>query len=177
MGAVEAIERACVLCAHCIQNDWASTAMNLHQICVKLHHSSAETIWMIEKAAGMGNWWLVASSRQWACSCITSGADIFGKTSNHPGYSAPLWTRFDALWLLAFPQTKITFEREEISDHWCHLGKHNGAADGNWENCVESQGAYLEGNWGFLSCVECFFYPVSSLTNVSIFHITWMDTF
>ena len=32
MGVVNAIEWACVLCGHCIQNDWASRATNLHQI-------------------------------------------------------------------------------------------------------------------------------------------------
>ena len=42
---------------------------------------------------------------------------FFGETSNHPGDSAPLQPRFGAPWLLAFPKTKIAFEREEISDH------------------------------------------------------------
>ena len=45
-----------------------------------------------------------------------SCAEFFGETSNHPGDSAPLQPRFGALQLLAFPKTKITFEREEISD-------------------------------------------------------------
>ena len=31
-GAVDTIEWACVPCGHCIQNDWASRATNLHQI-------------------------------------------------------------------------------------------------------------------------------------------------
>ena len=39
---------------------------------------------------------------------------FFGKTLNHSGDSAPLQPRFGALQLLAFPQTKITFERQEI---------------------------------------------------------------
>ena len=38
---------------------------------------------------------------------------FFWKTPNHPGDSAPLWPRFGTLWLLAFPKTKITFEREK----------------------------------------------------------------
>ena len=45
-----------------------------------------------------------------------SRAEFFGET-NHPGDSAPLQSRIGALQLLAFPKTKITFEREEISDH------------------------------------------------------------
>ena len=58
-------------------------------------------------------------------------AEFFSKTSNHPGDLAPLQPRFGALKLLAFPKTKITSEREEISDSRCNSGKYNGAADGN----------------------------------------------
>ena len=56
------------------------------KFCIKLEHSSAETIWMIQKATAMGNWWLVASS-QHTRSSIASHAESFGKTSNHPGDS------------------------------------------------------------------------------------------
>ena len=58
----------------------------------------------------------------------------FGETSNHPGDSAPVEPRFGNPWLLAFPKTKVTFEREEISDHQWDSGKYDRAADGNWEN-------------------------------------------
>ena len=51
----------------------------------------------------------------------------------------------------------------------------NRAADGDWENCVRSQGAYFEGDWGII--VLCRMLLVSSSINVSIFHITWLDTF
>ena len=77
--------------------------------------------------------------------------------------------RFGTLWLLAFPKTKITFERKEISDCQWDSGKYNGEADGDWENC--------EGDSASLSYVQCFLYLVSSSINVSIFHITWLDTF
>ena len=73
---------------------------------------------------------------------------VFVKTSNHPGDSASLQPKFGTLQLLTFPKTKIIFEREEISDHRWDSGKYNGAADGDWENCVWSQGAYFEGDWG-----------------------------
>ena len=53
------------------------------KFCMKLEHSSTETIWTIQKAAAMGEWWLAASSRQRTLSCITSHAEFFGKTSNH----------------------------------------------------------------------------------------------
>ena len=66
-------------------------------------------MWMVQKAAVTGNWWLAASSWQHACTCVMSYAEFFGKISNHPGDSSPPWLRFSALWILAFPKTKITF--------------------------------------------------------------------
>ena len=122
---------------------------------------------MTQKASAVGNWWLAASSQQWAPSCIMSYVEIFGETSNHPGDSAPLKPRFGALWLLTFPKTKVTFEREEISAIWGDSGKYDRAADGNWENCVRAQGAYFAGDWVSLSCVQCCLYLVSSSINVS----------
>ena len=130
-------------------------------------------MWIIQKATAMGNWWLAASWQQSAHSCIMSHAE-FGKTVNHPGDSAPLLPRFGTLWLLAFSKTNITFEREEISDHWWNSRKYDRAADGDWENW----GPYFEGDWReSLSYVQCFLYLASSSVNVSIFHSTWLDTF
>ena len=124
---------------------WSSHSKWLQWICikfrVKLEHSSKKTIWMIQKSTAIGNWWLAASSRQCTRSCIASCAKLFGETSNHPGDSAPLQSRFGTLRILTFPKTKITFERQEILDCWWDSGKYNIAADGNWENCVRSQGA------------------------------------
>ena len=125
----------------------------------------------------MGNWWLAASSRQCACSSIMSSAEFFGKISNHPSDSTPLQPTFGVLWLLVFPKTKITFEREEISDHWWDLGKYDGAADGDWENCVRSQGAYFEGNWGIIVLCTMFLVSCIFFNKSSIFHITWLNTF
>ena len=79
-------------------------------------------------------------------SFITSPAGCSGEISNHPGDSALLQPRFGALQLLAFPKAKVTFEREEISDHRWDLWKYNRAADGDCENCVRSHGAYSEGD-------------------------------
>ena len=86
---------------------------------------------------------------------------------------SPLEARFGTLWILAFPKTKITFEREEISDHWWDSWKYNGAADG--ENCVRLQGAFFKGDWGIV--VLCTMFLVSSSINVFVFHSTWLDTF
>ena len=72
----------------------------------------------MDDSEGCSNEQLVIGSfiRQRTCSCITNHAELFGETSNHPGDLALLQLRFGALLLLAFPKTKITFEREEISD-------------------------------------------------------------
>ena len=135
-----------------------------------------ETIWVTQKATATGNQRLPAAPTwQCACSWISFHVEIFGKISNHPDDSVPLQTRFGTLWLLAFTKTKITFEREEISDCWWDSGKYNGAADGNWESYVRSQGAYFEEDWGII--VLCAMFLVSSSINISIFHITWLNTF
>ena len=129
---------------------------------------------MIQKAAAMGNWWLTASSRQ----CVHSASHLVQSSlvkHQITQVTQPLQPRFDALWLWAFPKTKITFEREEISNHWRDSGKHNRAADGNWESCVKSQGDYFEGDWGII--ILCTMFLVSSSVNVSIFHSMWLDTF
>ena len=68
------------------------------KFCMKLEHSSAETIRMIQTAATIGNWWLEASSQQHTHSRITSSAQLFGKTSRHPGKSGPPTTQ---IWCLA----------------------------------------------------------------------------
>ena len=70
--------------------------------------------------------------------------------------TAQIWHR-----LLAFPKTKITFEREVISDCQWDSEKYDGAADGDWENCVRSQSAYFEGDWGVT--VLCTMFLVSCL--------------
>ena len=116
------------------------------KFCVKLEHSPAETSWMTQKAAALGSWWLAASSQQHACLCVRSHAEFFGETSNHPGDSAPLQPRFGTLWFLAFPKTKITIQRREISECPWDSGKYDRAADSNWTNCVRSQSAYFEGD-------------------------------
>ena len=120
---------------------------------------------MIQKATSMSNCWLAASCQMWHhdnepahASCLVQ---LCGETSTRPGYSVPLKPRYGALWLLVFPQTKITFEREEISNCQWDSGKYGGAADGDWENCVRSQGAYLEGDWSFI--VLCTIFLVSCI--------------
>ena len=145
----------------CIQSGWARRAMNLHQILhwawTFLHLNYSDD----SEGAAMGNWWLAASSRQCACSCLTSCAEFFGETSDHPGDSAPLQHRFGALWLLAFPKTIITFGREKTSHRWWDSGKYDRTADDNLENSVSSQGAHFEGDWGVI--VLCTMFLVSCI--------------
>ena len=151
--------------------------MSEQQICIKvwikLEHSSAEIIWMIQKAAAMGNWWLAASSLQRAHSCITSCAEFFGELSNHQ-VTQP---RCCVLGLLVFPKIKITFERKEISDHQWDSRKYDRTADGDWENHVRSQGTYFKGDWGVIVLCSMFLVSCIFFINVSIFHITWLDSF
>ena len=105
---------------YCVAVTFKMTEQVEQQICiqfyVKLEHSSSETIWMTQKATAMAtsDWQLHHDNMPAHASHLMQS---FGETSNHPGDSAPLQPRFGALQLLAFPQTKITFEKEEISDH------------------------------------------------------------
>ena len=71
---------------------------------------------------------------------------VFWWNTKSPRWLSPLQPRFGELYLLSFPKTKIPFKREEISDHCWDSGKYDGAADGDGENCVKSQGAYFEGD-------------------------------
>ena len=80
----------------------------------------------INRIADLTVWELEADLEIWM-----QDLEDFGETSNHPGDSVPLQPRFGALQLLAFPKTKISFEKEEISDHQWDSGKYDRAADGN----------------------------------------------
>ena len=142
------------------------------KFCVKLEHSSVEAIWVIQKATAVVNWWFILTMHLLMHHISSRG---FWWNIKSPRWLSPLWPRFGTLLLLAFPKTKITFEREEISDHRWDSGKYNGAADGDWENCVRSQREHFEGDWG--NIVLCTMFLVSSSINVSIFHITWLETF
>ena len=123
----------------------------------------------------MGYWWLSALSQQRAHSCITSCSEFFGKTSNHPGDSAPLHSIFGTLWLLAFPQTKnhLWKGRDFIPSmrfrkiwwgSWWRLGELCEVP-----RCILWRGLRHHCSMCNVSCILSI--------NVSIFHITWLDTF
>ena len=113
MGAIDAVEWACVLCGCHIQNGWASRAMNLHQISHEAWTFLPRNYPVDSEGHSYGQ--LVTGSF-----VMTTGplmhrfVQFFCETSNRPGDSAPLLPRFGARRLLAFPKIKITFEREEI---------------------------------------------------------------
>ena len=72
------------------------------KFCIRLEQSSVGSTQMIRKAA-TGDWHLHHGNLPTHASRLVH---FFGKTSNHPGDSAPLQPRFGALRLLAFPKTK-----------------------------------------------------------------------
>ena len=158
MGVVNA-EWACVVCVATTLG--VSRATNLHQILCEawtfLHRIYSDDLEGCS-AGQTGDWQLYHNLMPAHVSCLMQ---FFCETSNHPGDSVPLQPRFGALQLLAFPKTKITFEKEEISDHQWDSGKSDGAADGNWENYVRSQSAYHEGDWGII--VLCTVFLVSCI--------------
>ena len=95
------------------------------QFCVKLEHSSMETIRMIQKTKAMGNWWLAASS-QHACSGITSYAEFSVKhqiTQVTQPHRSPDLVPCD-FWL--FPKLKSTLKGKRFHHRW-DSGKYNRA--------------------------------------------------
>ena len=148
-------ERVYCVAIALIMAEWVELQICV-KFCIKLEHSSMETIWMIQKAAAMGNWWLAASHDNMPAHVSCVWCRVFCETSNPPGDSTPLQPRFGTLKILAFPKIKITFEKEEILNHGWDSGKSNGAADGSWKNCVRSQGAYFQRTEVSLSYAQCF---------------------
>ena len=89
MGAVDTIVSEHLYCAAIAFKMTEQIEQQISSnFALSLNIPSMETLQMIQKAAAMGNWWLAASSWQCTHSCITPCAELFGKTSNHPGNSA-----------------------------------------------------------------------------------------
>ena len=158
--------------------DWASEHQICIKFCIKLEHSSAETIRVTQKATAMGNGWSEASSQQHARSGITSRVDFLAKHQNcqvtQPCYRPDL-VPCD-FWL--FPKLK--------SFPW--KGKRFQTIDKIQENTIGQlmttrrtvwgpKVSMLKGTEASLSYVQCVLHLISSSINVYIFHITWLDTF
>ena len=97
---------------------------------------------------------------------------VFWTNVKSPRWLSPLQPRFGTLQLLAFPKTKITFERDRISDHRRDSGKYDREDDDDWENFERSQGSSLEGDWGVI--VLCTVLLVSSSINLSFLFLYYM---
>ena len=104
---------------------------------------------------------------------LMSHAGFFCETSNNPGDSASLQSRFGAPWLLAFPKTKITFESEETSDRRWDSEIYNGAADGDSENCLRFPRCLL---WWAL-WHHCPMYNVSCIFSKCLYFSCYMPGF
>ena len=140
---------------------------------IKLERSSTETIQMIQKPAAMGIWWLAASLGKYAHSCITSHVEFFGKTSNHPGDSAPLQPRLGTQWL-GFSQNYNHLWKGRDFRHLIRFRKIWQGSCWQLGELREVPKCLLEGDGGVI--VLCTMFLVSSSINVSLFHITWLET-
>ena len=175
MGVVDSVQWACALCGPCIQNDRVSRAMNLYQILHKAWIFLCRNYLGDSEGYNYGQL-VIGSFITTTCPLMHHVLCSFLVKHQITQVTQPLQPRFAALRLLAFPKTKIIFEKEEISDHCWDSGKYKGAADGYWENCVRSQGAYFERDWGII--VLCTMFLVSYIFNKYLyFYITWLGTF
>ena len=110
----------------------------------------------------MSNWGLAASSQDHTYSCIMSHAEFFGKIANHPGDIVPLYSPELApcnFWLFPKLKSALKWKRFQIIDEIQEDMMRQQMAiptkgfeecfeqwERCWENCVRSQGAYLEGD-------------------------------
>ena len=122
---------------------------------------------MMKMIISLDNWWLATTSLQCAHSCVMWGAEFLVKHHitqvTQPPYNPDLVPH--KFWL--FPKLKSPLKGKRFSDHQWGSGKYDGAADGDWEKCVRSRGAYFEGDWGVIVLWTVFL--VSSSINVSFF--------
>ena len=102
-------------------------------------------------------------------------SEFFGKTSNHPGDSAPIRPRFGAYDFWLFPKLKSPLKGKKFQT----INEIQENTPGSWwwlgELC-EVPRCLLWRGLRHLSYVQCFLYLVSSI-NVSNFHITWLHAF
>ena len=143
------------------------------KLCIKLEHSSTETIWMIQKPAAMGNWWLAASSLTTHLLIHHASCRVFWWNIKSPRWliappTAQIWHQQ----LLAFPKLKLPLKGKrfqtisKIQENT--TGKLMAIGKTAWVPKVPT----LKGTEVSLPYVQCFLYLLSSSINVSIFHIT-----
>ena len=132
---------------------------------------------MIQKTAAVGNWWLAASSRQRACSCITSRAEFLMKHLIIPVTQPPttqIWSpatfgfsqNSNHLWKGRDLRLSMRFRKIQ----WGQLMVIGRTV---WGAMVPT----LKRTETLFSYIYCFLYLVFSSIYVSIFQFTWLDTF
>ena len=140
-----------------LHSKWLSRVTSLHQILHEawkfLHRNYSDN------SEGCSYGQLVIGSFITTMSLLTHHVScrVFGWNIKSPQWLSSWQPRFGILWLLAFPKTKITLEREKILDSQWDSGKKQW---GGWwwlGGCVRSQGAYFE-----LRC-HCSMYNVSCI--------------
>ena len=167
VGTVDTTEYAyCVVSFK--MTEWVGQRICI-KFCIKLEHSSEETIQMIEKVTAMGNWWLAASSWQHICSCITSRAEFFFAKHQITQVTQPAYCPDLVPWnFRIFPKLESPLKRKRIQTINEIQGKYD-------ENSWWWLGELCEGPrcrlWRGLRCHcpvhKCFLNLVSSSVNVS----------
>ena len=161
------VEWACVLCGHHIQNDWVSRATHLHQILCEawtflcgnyLDDSEGHSY---GQQSPVGDWQLhhdnVPLMHHVSCRVCFEKHQLILVTQLpcSPGLASCNF------WL--FPKLKTCLEGKTFQTISEIQGNMRGKlmVIGDWENCVRSQGAYFEGNWGII--VLCTMFLVSHI--------------
>ena len=127
---MDAIEWACALWASAFKMTERVKQWVCIKFCVNLEHISAELFRWFRKLQlwVTGDWQPHHNNMPAHASHLMQS---FWWNIKSPRWLSPLQPRLGAVWLQAFPKTKITFEREEISDCLWDSGKYDRPADGN----------------------------------------------
>ena len=142
------------------------------KFCIKLEHSSTEAIWMIQKATAMGNCFITTTCPlMHHVSCRVLAKHQITQVTK-PRYSSDL-VPYD-FWLFSKLKSPLKGNRFRIvaESQENMLGQLMVIGRTVWGSKVPT----LKGTQVALSYIQCFLYPISSSINVSIFHITWLDT-
>ena len=145
------------------------------KFCIKLKHSSAETIQMIQKATATNIWWLAASSCVSTHSHITSPAEFFLENIKSPRWLSSPTTQIWHPVTSGFSQNQNHLWKGRDFRPWMRFRKMMGQLMEIGRTVWGPKVPTLRGTKVSLSYAQCFLYLVSSI-NVSIFHITWLDT-
>ena len=128
------------------------------RFCIKLEHSSTETIQMIQKAAVTGNWWLAASSQQCACLVHHISCRDFWWNIKTPRWFSPTIAPFGTCNFWLFPKLKSPLKGKrfqtisEIQENMA--GQLMAIGRTVWGPKVPT----LKGTEASLSYVRCFLY-------------------